>query len=246
MKMKGIKNFIYKKYLRNRMSGPQIYMFNESGKLFNDVDSLIKALNLYKSDLGSYRLINHEFNKLSQELDKRTKNCGNNNKWEGPINTDSSRLLYHIVRKTKPKTIVETGVSKGVSTFFILNALHKNKTGELHSFDIIPSAGCILSNHERKKWNLIILDKRNARMEFYKAIEGVGNIDIFLHDSDHSYKNQFFEYSVVFPKITGKGYLLSDDVDSSYAFLDFTRINKLKQYYLITNKAFGLVEINRT
>lgn len=244
--MGGIRNFIYRKYLRNRASSPQIYMFNESGNLFNDVDLLIKVLNLYGSDLNSYKIIDHEFKKLSYELDKRIKNCGDKNKFEGPINKDTSKLLYHIVRKTKPKKVVETGVSRGVSTFFILNALRKNKTGKLYSFDIIPNAGCLLNSYERKKWNFIVLDKRDTKIGFYKAIERISNIDIFLHDSDHSYKNQFFEYSAAYPKITKGGILLSDDVDFSYAFLDFARVHKLKQYYLITNKAFGLAKIYRT
>lgn len=242
--IKGIKNFIYRKYLRNRISIPQIGMFDESGKLFNNADSLIKTLAQYTSDLHKYKLVNYEFYLLSRKLDKRIKKCSNDNKWEKPISTDSSKLLYYIVRKTKPKTVVETGISKGVSTFFILNALRKNKAGKLYSFDILPNAGCLLSSNERKNWHFVVLDKRNTRMEFHKAIEGIGNIDIFLHDSDHSYKNQFFEYSTVFPKIVDGGFLLSDNVDFSYAFLDFARINKLKQYYLITNTAFGLAKIS--
>ena len=43
--------------------------------------------------------------------------------------------LYLLVRKYKPKVILETGVANGISTYFILKALHLNGSGKLISID---------------------------------------------------------------------------------------------------------------
>jgi len=45
-------------------------------------------------------------------------------------------ILYLLIRKTKPKTVVEAGVSRGVSSLFILQALEDNNKGNLISIDL--------------------------------------------------------------------------------------------------------------
>lgn len=47
---------------------------------------------------------------------------------------------------------------------------------------------------------------------------------MFLHDSDHSYRWRMFEYTTVRDRLKSDGILLSDDVDVSYAFIDFMQI----------------------
>jgi hypothetical protein len=44
--------------------------------------------------------------------------------------------LYCIVRAVQPDTFVETGVASGVSSAFILKAMHDNQKGRLYSIDI--------------------------------------------------------------------------------------------------------------
>jgi len=66
-------------------------------------------------------------------------------------------------------------------------------------------------------------------------------IDIYFHDSDHSYLNQLFEYQSVWPHIADGGWFLSDDVDCSHAWMDFTRTQGLHPDVLIDGrKAVGL------
>lgn len=45
-------------------------------------------------------------------------------------------------------------------------------------------------------------------------------LQIFLHDSDHSYPNQMSDYETA--KELGFNLLVSDDVDASLAFCDFS------------------------
>ena len=45
-------------------------------------------------------------------------------------------VLYFLVKKLKPKIVIETGVAAGVSSYFILKAMHENKKGKLISIDL--------------------------------------------------------------------------------------------------------------
>jgi hypothetical protein len=50
-------------------------------------------------------------------------------------------------------------------------------------------------------------------------VNDMPEIDIFIHDSDHSYLWQLFEYRVALGKIQSKmGLICSDDVDKSYLY----------------------------
>ena len=44
--------------------------------------------------------------------------------------------LYALCRKLKPDVVVETGVASGVSSSYILCALHENEHGQLYSIDV--------------------------------------------------------------------------------------------------------------
>lgn len=132
-------------------------------------------------------------------------------------------LLAWLVRTTRPEIVVETGVANGVSTRFILESLEANGTGTLHSIDVDKRVGGFVPEHLKNRWNLIVLPAFKKRSGLRRAMREIGPIDIFLHDSDHSYGWQSFEYRLAYTMLRQGGLLLSDDVDSSYAFLDFAR-----------------------
>lgn len=48
-----------------------------------------------------------------------------------PISADGGRLLYNLVRATKPATIVEFGTSYGISTVHLAAAVRDNGTGQV-------------------------------------------------------------------------------------------------------------------
>jgi hypothetical protein len=59
---------------------------------------------------------------------------------------------------------------------------------------------------------------------FLNTIKSINEVDIFYHDSDHSYDNQMLEYCAAWEILNSeKGVLLSDDVNWSNAFLDFCK-----------------------
>jgi hypothetical protein len=50
----------------------------------------------------------------------------------------------------------------------------------------------------------------------------LGSIDIFIHDSEHSYENMMFEYITAWHYLKEGGILLSDDTNLNKAFSDFS------------------------
>jgi len=137
--------------------------------------------------------------------------------------------LYAVVRAVKPGVIVETGVASGLSSAHILRALAANGTGTLHSIDlpnvqqgsVLPAgrtSGWIVPDSLRGRWKLHIGDTR----ELLPGLLGtLGRVDIFLHDSDHSYEAMSFEFEQAFPRLEYGGLLMSDDTHLHTAWDDF-------------------------
>ena len=120
-------------------------------------------------------------------------------------------LLYLLVRALKPRVIVETGVFDGVSSCFILQALHDNDYGHCISIDlpateIIPGStdrmssktlpagrqpGWIIPDYLRLRHTLKLGDSRQL---LPGILQEHSEIDVFFHDSLHTFEHQMFEY----------------------------------------------------
>src|SRR6266513_3204767 len=135
--------------------------------------------------------------------------------------------LYCVVRTLRPEIVVETGVAAGVSSYAMLQALEENGLGRLYSIDMpnathqLPSnlqAGFLVPEELRKRWNLILGD---ARKELPRLLPELKEIDIFCHDSLHTYAHMQFEVELAWPYLKRGGVLFSDDVQENSAFQDF-------------------------
>jgi hypothetical protein len=160
-------------------------------------------------------------------------------------------FTYYLIRKTKPEKIVETGVWYGVSSSIILNALNRNEKGNLYSIDLpayfetggytdenpyleekdrtssLPpgrNPGFIIPEYLKKRWKLILGD---SKIFLPKTFEELNNVDIFLHDSLHSYDNMIFEFDLASKYVRSGGFILSDNIDWHNAFYDFCKKQKL-------------------
>lgn len=137
-------------------------------------------------------------------------------------------LQYAIVRALKPDCIVETGVANGVSSAYLLLAIERNQKGHLHSIDIgdgsfLPAGkttGWIVPDWLRQYWDLRLGD---AREILPLVLEHIGPLDVFIHDSLHTYEHMKFEYEQAYPRIRSGGILISDDVLWNPAFSEFAR-----------------------
>ena len=144
--------------------------------------------------------------------------------------------LYVVVRATRPQVVVETGVASGVSSAHILRALAANGSGTLHSIDLpnvqhgsgLPAGrptGWIVPNALRSRWNLTLGDSRTLLPSLLRTLD---RVDLFFHDSDHSYENMSFEFEQAFPKVEHGGLILSDDSDLHPAWDDFCATHDLR------------------
>ena len=156
----------------------------------------------------------------------------------------SARLLYCLIRSRRPEVVLETGVARGHSTFIILRALERNGSGALHSLDVRRDVGDLAATLGSHRWSLHRPDGPPPKFfaDFVARLGAGGSgIDLFLHDSDHSYTNQMWEYRNVWPHLSGNGVLASDDIDKSNAFLDFVAEHGLSPVMLLDQwKVLGL------
>lgn len=142
-------------------------------------------------------------------------------------------VMYLIARLTRPDIIVETGGAFGKSTVYFLQALEENGKGVLYTLDLHPDqvgkytwwpAGkpsCFLvPPHLQSRHRLILGD---AKETLPPLLQSLGKIDIFQHDSDHSYEHMLFEYRTAWLYLEPEGILLSDDIRNNPAFVEFSQ-----------------------
>jgi hypothetical protein len=163
---------------------------------------------------------------------------------EHRMDEQSLFVLYAWIRQRKPRMVVETGVLNGHSTVFLLNAALKNHTGEVHSVDIRPDVGGLINDAERSRWSFHLLPPYGSRRFFHELVSGLAPIDLFFHDSQHSYDWQMLEYNCAYPALSLNGLLGSDDADGNYAFLDFANSVKLVPEILMdSRKVTGFIPL---
>jgi hypothetical protein len=160
----------------------------------------------------------------------------------GAIGYTEGVYLYAVLRTVRPRIAVETGVANGFSTAFSLLALQANGEGELHSVDLprevgreyepgsfyegegragIPTGsepGWLIPPELKERWTLIL---GRSQEELPPLLERLGEIDSFMHDSEHSFDCMWFEYHQAWPALRPGGVLFSDDVNSTEAFHRF-------------------------
>lgn len=147
-------------------------------------------------------------------------------------------VYYGLVRLLKPDVVVETGVCDGYSSRFILLAMERNRHGRLCSIDfpnqdvelgvdnkrqrdVMPdrkATGWLVPSALRSRWSLHLGD---AKVFLPQVLESLGHIDIFIHDSLHTYEHMMFEFRTAWPRLRESGLLLADDCDWNPAFREF-------------------------
>lgn len=143
-------------------------------------------------------------------------------------------IIYLLVRRYKPRLMIETGVANGVTSYCIVRAMRDNGIGHLISVDYpmykpapgdpfhLPKGkrpGWLVPNKLRKRWTLMLGKTSDIlpRMD--------SKIDMFFHDSEHSYRNMMFEYNWALEHVRSGGVILSDDIGWNDAFKDFVSAN---------------------
>ena len=150
--------------------------------------------------------------------------------------------LYAIVRALQPEVVVETGGTPGKSSAFILRAMNRNGAGKLFTIDLPPPAsgssklqadeyfhavrpagaesGWIIPDALRVRHHLLL---GPSREHLPPLLSDLSKVDIFLHDSDHSYDNMMWEFETALKAMPESGLLLSDDILDNSSFFDFCK-----------------------
>jgi predicted O-methyltransferase YrrM len=169
--------------------------------------------------------------------------------------------LYYLVRSLQPRSVVETGVCYGASSSYILEALARNGQGKLYSIDLgntadEPPNDFFIHPAHRDRWKLIIGD---SKIEMPPLLQNLGQIDLFHHDSLHTYEHMMWEYEKAFAHLNPAGALSSDDVNiilslsqpfQNSPFTDFCRAHgwdseKARNFGLAVNGSADAAHLRR-
>ena len=137
---------------------------------------------------------------------------------------------YAIVRILQPTVVIETGTDKGLGSAILSQALRKNGSGELYTIDTNPESGALIKSVYFQS-NIHVIHGYSS--EFLQSFSK--KIDFFIHDSDHSYKNESLEYELISGKLSDKGLVASDNSGLSNALDSWTEDQGRFLYYFEEN-----------
>jgi len=161
----------------------------------------------------------------------------------GWVNLDDALFLYWLIRQLKPRTIVQTGVCNGLSAAFMMLALAKNgPDGTLHVIDLPPVFdpkdpawtepgkvyGVVIPEGRTTGW--LVPDAYRQRFEVWngdakdllpRMVDKIASVDMFYHDSDHTYDHMMFEFREAKRKLPKGGLVVGDDISWNASVWDF-------------------------
>ena len=133
--------------------------------------------------------------------------------------------------------VVETGVAYGVTSTYILSALEENGHGQLYSIDLPPLAddaekyiGYFIRPELRGRWHLQI---GPAQKLLRDLLLQTTTIDMFVHDSLHTYSHMKWEFEAALASLRPGGVLISDDIEGNRAFEEITRHPSISSWMAI-------------
>jgi len=182
----------------------------------------------------------------------------------GSVDLEVAAAWYALVRKLRPSIIVETGVCNGVSSLFILKALAENGNGRLYSVDYpyradesldefqddtfegyggaaIPSdkdPGWIIPENLQESWEISL---GKSQVQLPQLLQELKDVDLFIHDSEHSHPCMMFEYEIAWHKMGNSGVILSDDISWNNAFEVFCEVRSPVWGTLEQNDSVGFM-----
>lgn len=142
-----------------------------------------KDIYLDEYDINSYNFIKTQLEKSKCSI----------------MNENERKFLNGVIRRFKPKKIVEIGVLKGGSSIIMLNALNDIKNSHLYSIDLRSGnkiGFCVKKFFPNliKNWSLF---KGNIVANF---IEKIGkDIDMVFIDTSHFEPGEILDFIMVFP-----------------------------------------------
>jgi len=136
-----------------------------------------------------------------------------------------AEAIWCIIAHQGPDKVVETGVAHGLTSRVVLEALERNGRGHLWSIDLpaVDSAlhseiGMAITPDLRHRWTYV---PGTARQRLPGLLHELAEIDVFIHDSLHTGRNQMFELESAWSVMRDGAVAVVDDIDHSRAFRSF-------------------------
>jgi Methyltransferase domain len=121
---------------------------------------------------------------------------------------------YALVRATQPGHVVERGTQLGLGSCAIAAALLRSRHGRLTTMDIDPETGYLIGEPRAS-----VIDRRTGSS--LDVLEKLGDMDVFVHDSLHTYEYETRELAAVEPNLSASAVILSDNAHESSALSDW-------------------------
>jgi len=122
---------------------------------------------------------------------------------------------YALARAIKPSLVVETGTDKGLGSCVFAAALLRNGRGRLITVDVNPESGYLIDGPYAEVVERVIGDSVTFLREMDESV------DLFLHDSLHTFQHEMSELSAV--RLAAGAVVLSDNAHGSDALLVFAQ-----------------------
>lgn len=144
-------------------------------------------------------------------------------------------LLYLLVRATRPKRVVETGVGPGYSSSWILAGLEANGSGELFSLGpgsphgrskglgVVP-VGSFVPLSLRNRWTLVLGNTEDRLADVLRPEHAT---DLFFSDNGPDPDRARSELHHAWGALAPTGLLLAHHIDANTAWADFCRVQGL-------------------
>jgi Methyltransferase domain len=128
------------------------------------------------------------------------------------------RAAWCITQHLRALKVVETGVGRGMTSRFILEALKAAGDGHLWSIDLPPlgrpdlrgQVGVAVPRTLESRWSYV---EGSSRRRLPGLLAELQQIDLFVHDSRHSERNLLYELQRARSAVRPGGLLIADDVD---------------------------------
>jgi len=118
-----------------------------------------------------------------------------------------------------------------------MNALENSKnSGVLHSFDVLFETSKAYKGNGN--WQFHLLDAAKANHQIENQVQRIAKPAVWLHDSNHGYRWQKFEYLLAMKSLKNGGILISDDIDASPAWAEMAESVFRKSYIIFDSRKF--------
>ena len=166
--------------------------------------------------------------------------------------------LYAITRIMKPRHVVESGVSSGISSAHFLMALKKNRKGTLHSIDYptyssspkrskadiswtIPygkDSGWAVEPGLRRRWKLYMGKSENLLRGLLRKL---GTVDIYCHDSPWTSRHLQYEVDTIRPYLHSGSVIIADNSSRNpHAVQQLARSHNARVLHRRTSDLIGI------